>query len=132
MNKIDEPVCIEEFTNNQPFCAGVILFRKDKLITTLNTDGIQNQYGNNVLRVGAVGGGQEQGENIVECAIREAAEELYISDQNIELIHSKVTYFNDMDTGEVTKIQCADKVSPFLFQRQTNPNPQKLINRDCR
>jgi hypothetical protein len=56
--------------------------------------------------------------------MREAAEELYISDQNIELTHSKLTFFNDMDTGEVVKIQCADKISPFLLQRQTNPNPQ--------
>jgi 8-oxo-dGTP pyrophosphatase MutT (NUDIX family) len=124
MNMVDEPVCIDELTNNQPFCAGVILFRKNKIITTLNTDGIPDQHDNDVLRIGAVGGGQEPGESIEECAIREAAEELHISDYNIELIHSKVTYYNDMDTGEVEKIQCTDKISPFLFQRQINPHPK--------
>lgn len=97
------------------------MFKGDKIITTLNTDGLPDQY-NNVLRVGAVGGGQEPGESIVECAIREATEELSINEHNIELIHSKVTYFNDMDTGEVLNIKCLDKIAPFLIQRQTNPN----------
>lgn len=124
MNKLDDPVNIEELTSNQPFCAGVILFKKDKIITTLNTDGLPNQWENNVLRIGAVGGGQEPGESIVECAIREAAEELSVNESNIELNHSKVTYFNDMDTGEVKEIKSEDKIAPFLFQRQINIHPQ--------
>jgi hypothetical protein len=35
-----------------------------------------------------------------------------------------VTYYHDMDSGELRKIDCLDNLSPFLFQRQLNPNPR--------
>jgi 8-oxo-dGTP pyrophosphatase MutT (NUDIX family) len=63
-------------TTDAPFCAGVIVSRGDSLLVTLNSDGLPPELENNTWRVGGVGGGQELGETIIECAVREAQEEL--------------------------------------------------------
>lgn len=118
--EISEQMNIEEITANQPFCAGVIAFLSGKLIVTLNTDGVP-EGSNNMLRIGAVGGGQEPGETILECAKREAQEELSV--KQITLEHAPVTYFHDMDTNELRRVQALDAAAPFLFQRLNNPRP---------
>ncbi len=116
-----EVVNIQELTHNQPFCAGIILRRGGAVVATLNTDHLHE----GLLeiphwRVGAIGGGQEAGELIHECALREAQEEASVE---VRLENAAVTYYQDMDTGELTTIRVADEPAPFLFQRLTNPRP---------
>ena len=66
------PRNVELITKDQPFCAGVILFQDQNLVITLNTDGLPASLeGSGALRIGAIGGGQEAGELIWQCALRE-------------------------------------------------------------
>lgn len=73
---VKEPLHIEVLTFNQPFCAGVILAREDRVVMTLNSDmdagDGQAAMSDQVLRIGGVGGGQEPGETMPACALREA------------------------------------------------------------
>jgi hypothetical protein len=55
MNPMTETFNIEELTRDQPFCAGVILLFDKHIVVNLNNDVDAN---NNILRIGAVGGGQ--------------------------------------------------------------------------
>jgi 8-oxo-dGTP pyrophosphatase MutT (NUDIX family) len=108
-------------TDHQPFCAGVVWVRDGKVAITLNTDGIPEALEGRVMRVGGVGGGQEPGETIAECALREAQEEL--GNLNVRLLSSPVTFFHNMDTDEVVQVPCIDETPPLLLQRKTNGNP---------
>lgn len=108
-------------TTNQPFCAGVILCHEDRILVTLNTDGLPASLRGSALRVGGVGGGQESGETIRECALREAREELDIS--AIHLVHAPLTYVHDIDTGELVQKPCCDDIAPFLFERKRSLSP---------
>lgn len=112
---------VRHVTNNQPFGAGIILMQDNCLLTTLNTNGLpQALAGDKAWRVGWAGGGQEQGETIWECALREAREEL---SADVTLATSAVTYFHDLDTGEIYPVTCTDTVAPFLLERQSNLYP---------
>lgn len=122
----DEPLRtlnVETLTDNQPFCAGIIWVRDGKIAATLNPDGIPEQLGDAVLRLGGVGGGQEPGESIIECAVREAKEEL--GNDRVRLISSNTTYFHDMDTDEIVQVRCTDATAPYLLQRKTSKHPDK-------
>ncbi|WP_223836383.1 NUDIX hydrolase [Paenibacillus oceani] len=110
-------------TDHQPFCAGVVWVRDGKVAITLNTDGIPDALEGRVMRVGGVGGGQEPGETIAECALREAQEEL--GNPNVRLLSSTATYFHNMDTDEVVQVPCIDETPPFLLQRITSSNPDE-------
>ncbi|MEF3301893.1 NUDIX domain-containing protein [Paenibacillus sp. GYB003] len=114
---------VEAWTANEPFCAGVVWVRDGKVAVTLNPDGIPAELGSDVLRIGGVGGGQEPGETIAECALREAKEEL--GSGNVRLRSSGETYFHDIDTGEISRIRCTDRTAPFLLQRQTSKTPDR-------
>lgn len=121
LSSFTEHLNIHHVTHNQPFCAGVILLQHNCLLTTLNTDGLPPAMAaNQAWRVGGVGGGQEPGETIWECAQREAREELSTT---VELISAPTTYFHDIDSGEIRPIHCTDTIAPFLLQRQSNLYP---------
>src|SRR5262249_25476858 len=105
-----------------PFCAGVIVSRGGSLLVTLNRDGLPPELENNTWRVGGVGGGQELGETIVECAIREAQEELSTP---VTLRSSPVTYFQGLDTGECQRISGTERCAPLLLQRKRSPTPER-------
>lgn len=111
---------IEELTHNQPFCSGVILLQEDSILVTLNKDHLPDNIAGYCLRIGGVGGGQEPDETLLQCALREAEEEL---SQSVDLISSPVTYFHDMDSDEIRSIACTDLIAPFLLQRMKNPTP---------
>jgi ADP-ribose pyrophosphatase YjhB (NUDIX family) len=113
---------VEELTRNQPFCAGVVLIRNGKILVTLNND-LNGDQKNGFLRVGGVGGGQEINETIAECALREGKEEL--ETDHVRLIPSDVTFFHDMDTGEIVQIQATDVIPPYLVQRVTSRTPDQ-------
>ncbi|TDL57003.1 GNAT family N-acetyltransferase [Paenibacillus dendritiformis] len=124
---MEEPLHIKALTCNQPFCAGVFLIREERVVMTLNADmdagGDQAARSERVLRIGGVGGGQEPGETMPACALREAREEL--ATERVWLKSSPVTYFHDMDTGEIRPVTVRDELAPFLLQRATNPAPDQ-------
>jgi hypothetical protein len=111
---------IGEITNNQPFCAGVVLTRENCLPVTLNIDGLPKDMENTCWRVGGVGGGQELGESVWDCALREAKEEL---STGVNLLHSPVTYFHDKYTKRLYQVSVMDRPAPLLLERVANPNP---------
>jgi 8-oxo-dGTP pyrophosphatase MutT (NUDIX family) len=113
---------IASLTRNQPFCAGVILAEERRFLLTLNTDGVPEPLKGTVWRVGGVGGGQEPGETVWDCALREAREETHA---DVELIPSPITYFHDLDTGELWRIRVRDPMAPLLFSRAVNPRPDQ-------
>ncbi|MGG0717245.1 NUDIX domain-containing protein [Robertmurraya massiliosenegalensis] len=109
-------------TMNQPFCSGVIITKGDKVLVTLNIDGLPERWRNLAWRVGGIGGGQEPNENILECAMREAKEEVSVE---VKLDSSRRTFFHDLDRNILEKINVADEIAPFLIQRISNSNPLK-------
>lgn len=115
------PLDVLASTRDQPFCAGVILCEKERVLLTLNTDGLPAKLMGSVLRVGGVGGGQEPGETISACALREAQEELGMS--AVHLISSPVTYVHELDSNELVTRSCSDEIAPLLFARKRNPIP---------
>lgn len=110
-------------TANQPFCAGVVWVRNGRVAATLNPDGIPAHLGEGLLRIGGVGGGQEPDETLMECALREAKEEL--GSEAVRLVSSRITFFHDMDTGDITEVACTDPTAPFLLQRASSKHPDK-------
>ena len=114
-------VNVQALTTNQPFCAGVILCHEDRVLVTLNTDGLPAPQQGSALRVGGVGGGQEAGENIWACALREAREELGM--QRVHLLHAPLTYVHDLDTDQLSQQPCADDLAPFLLERKRRLSP---------
>lgn len=124
---MEEPLHIESLTFNQPFCAGVFLVREERVVMTLNADMDARDgmaaMSDRVLRIGGVGGGQEPEETMPACALREAREEL--ATERVRLKSSPLTYFHDVDTGEIRRVAVRDELAPFLLQRATNPTPEQ-------
>jgi 8-oxo-dGTP pyrophosphatase MutT (NUDIX family) len=104
-------------TAGQPFCAGVIAMVAGRLVVTLARD---HAPGDGFIRVGGVGGGQEPGETVVECALREAREELGV---DVELVSSPRTYIDDLD-GHVRAARCTDPMRPLVFWSTPRPDPR--------
>ncbi|MGZ4032681.1 MAG: NUDIX domain-containing protein [Tumebacillaceae bacterium] len=113
---------IAELTNGQPFCAGVVIRQAGNVLVTLNPDGLPLEWETSAYRLGGVGGGQEIGETLWECAIREGREEL---DSEVRLVSAPLTYFHDLDTGELVQVDVRDEIKPLLLERMTNPKPDK-------
>jgi len=108
-------------TDDQPFCAGVVLARDGRLVVTLNDDHVPAEVGRPALRVGGVGGGQEPRENIWECALREAHEEVGVA---VDLVPSPATYFHDWETQELVEVErVEDELAPVLVERWERPSP---------
>jgi 8-oxo-dGTP pyrophosphatase MutT (NUDIX family) len=121
MGVLDEPLDIARLTANQPFCSGVVIVENGSLLLTLNTDWLPSELDGLAWRVGGVGGGQEPGETINECALREAREELCA---DVTLLPAATTYYHDLDTSELGPIRCVDPLTPLLFQRRRNARPE--------
>lgn len=116
-----EHLNVQHITRNQPFCAGVVLVYDGCLVMTLNTDGLPSHVQKSrTWRTGGVGGGQEPEETIWECAMREAREELCTE---VQLLPSPITYFHDIDTGDLYEVPCTDTLAPLLLERQSNLFP---------
>jgi hypothetical protein len=78
-------------------------------------------------RLGGVGGGQEPGETIWECARREAREEI---GQEVDLVSSPVTYVHDVENGNVISVRCRDSIAPFCLERRPSLDPLKPFRSD--
>ncbi len=75
---LPDPCSLVDHTIDAPFCGGVAVWHDDRLVFTLGKakDRTVLDDGRTVVPLCWVGGGQELGETIVECAAREGAEEL--------------------------------------------------------
>jgi 8-oxo-dGTP pyrophosphatase MutT (NUDIX family) len=103
-------------TSGQAFCAGVVLLLDGRVVLTLNRDHAPD----GALRVGGVGGGQEPGETIWECAEREALEEVGCE---VKLISSPRTYLRELPSGATRPARCRDDVAPLLFEWRDRADP---------
>lgn len=116
-------IAVAAMTDNQPFCAGVVWIKDGKMAVTLNTDHVPSELGEGTLRIGGVGGGQEPGETLEQCALREAREEL--GTERVALVSATRSYYHDMDTGELSSFQAEDELAPLLLERVTSWHPDK-------
>ncbi|QSB05528.1 NUDIX hydrolase [Natronoglycomyces albus] len=116
-----EPVAL---TDGKPFTAGVILQRDDAVLTSLTarTSAAHEPEGEHWY-VGGIGGGQEPGEDVWECAHREAREETGVP---IQLTKADITYMNDVDAGESWMTWTAG-ISPLLIRRTRNTDSRTPI-----
>jgi 8-oxo-dGTP pyrophosphatase MutT (NUDIX family) len=112
---------LAELTDGQPFCSGLVLVHRGRLVLTLNDDHVALDTPRPALRVGAVGGGQEPGENIWECALREAHEEVGIA---VDLVPAPLTGFYDWEERELRPVEhVEDEIAPLVVHRWERPNP---------
>jgi len=112
---------LAELTDGQPFCSGLLLVHRGRLVLTLNDDHVGPDLPRPALRVGAVGGGQEPGENVWECALREAHEEVGVS---VDLVPAPLTHFYDWEERELRPVEhVEDEVAPLIVHRWERPNP---------
>lgn len=103
-----DPIDVAALTSSQPFCAGTLIMHSGGILITLNADHVPPAWAGTAWRVGGVGGGQEPGETVWQCAEREAAEELSVPAQ---LHPAPVTYIHDLDTDDIDQRRCADAVA---------------------
>lgn len=108
---------LEKLTRNQPFCGGVCVWHESRLVFTFAK---QHRWkkaadGHVVIPVAWVGGGQEIGESVRECALREAVEELGCP---VSLISSPDTFW--FDNGRAClPMALSDPVLPVLIEMRT-------------
>lgn len=105
---------LEKLTLDQPFCGGVCVWHESRLLFTIAK---QHRWkkaadGHVVIPVAWVGGGQDIGENVRECALREAVEELGCP---VSLISSPDTFW--FDNGRACPpTSLSDPVLPVLIE----------------
>lgn len=100
---------------NEPFCAGVTIFDNGRLLFALSTEEAWTADGTQIkIPVQSVGGGMEAGENMLECAIREAKEEIGVE---VEIVHSPITYFQD-ENGNSMQVILDEDPAPICYQRR--------------
>lgn len=112
---------VARVTAGQPFCAGVILMINGRFVLTLNRDHVPRTLEGTTLRVGGVGGGQESGETIWECATREALEE---GGCEVRLVSAPRTYLRENE-GALRRARCRDEIAPLLFEWGPNKTPDE-------
>jgi 8-oxo-dGTP pyrophosphatase MutT (NUDIX family) len=109
---------VRRLTSSRPFCAGVLVMRDGSLLAAFSADGVDAaQAGGADWFVGGVGGGQEPGEDIWDCALREAQEELGVP---VRLVSSPRTYLHDIDSDELRASRSQELPAPFIVQRIRN------------
>jgi 8-oxo-dGTP pyrophosphatase MutT (NUDIX family) len=108
-------------TEGAPFCAGVILMVDGRFVLTLNHDHLPAELEGAALRIGGVGGGQEPGETIWQCAAREAREEIGCE---VRLVSASHTYLRENE-GALRRARCRDEIAPLLFEWGPNKTPDE-------
>lgn len=114
-------VPVRRLTAGRPFCAGVLLVQDGKVLMTLHANGIDAADASGTdWYAGGVGGGQEPGEDVWDCAEREAREELGVP---VRLVPSDRTYLHDLESDELREARTEDAPAPFIVQRCKNGYP---------
>lgn len=109
---------VRGLTEGRPFCAGVLVVRDGSVLTAFSGGGVDDgQAGGADWFVGGVGGGQEPGEDVWGCALREAQEELGVP---VRLVSSLRTYLHDIDGDELRESRSEERPAPFIVQRVRN------------
>jgi hypothetical protein len=113
-------IALARLTAEAPFRAGTLLFHRGRLVLTLDDDDLPSDQLGRAARVKWVGGGQEPGENVWECALREAHEEVGVA---VDLVPSPTTYLHDAEEGESRTVEVDDPDPPLLVERIPRANP---------
>lgn len=109
---------VRRLTRGRPFCAGVLVVRDGSVLAAFSAGGVDAaQAGGADWFVGGVGGGQEPGEDVWDCALREAQEELGVP---VRLVSSSRTYLHDIDRDELRESRSEERPAPFIVQRVRN------------
>jgi 8-oxo-dGTP pyrophosphatase MutT (NUDIX family) len=109
---------VRRLTSGRPFCAGVLVVRDGSLLAVLSAGGVDAAQASGAdWFVGGVGGGQEPGEDVWDCALREAREELGVP---VRLVSSSRTYLHDIDNDELWESRSQEQPAPFIVQRVRN------------
>lgn len=107
--------------HNLPLCAGVFVFDGASVLLAVSTDERWVRRGREThIPVNGIGGGQEPGETMVACALREAREEVGC---DVRVLHSAVTYAEV--EGEALSVEvCRSRPAPLLYQVQRRASPE--------
>jgi hypothetical protein len=113
-----EPFCLEDHVAALPFCGGVVAWQRGRMVFTLakTKDWRLTSTGRRVVPIAWVGGGQEPGETVRQCAAREATEELGCA---VELFSAGRTHWF-RDQRRVPGWPLLDEVRPLLVERRTS------------
>ena len=100
---------------NEPMCAGVIISRKKRVLFSLGTQDRWREIDGKVhIPVSGIGGGQEPGESFIDCARREAEEELGCP---VILMHSPTTYVQN-EHGQMEAERFQAMPAPLFYHRR--------------
>ena len=113
---------VEALTRDEPFFAGVVVFRRGRLVLALNDDHLPSELADGkTYRVSLIGGGPEARESVWECALREAHEEIGVP---VDLVPSPVTHLFDWEERTLREVECTDELpAPVLLERSERPEP---------
>jgi 8-oxo-dGTP pyrophosphatase MutT (NUDIX family) len=110
---------LAELTRGQPFCAGVVLWHRRRMVFALAKPSrwAPAADGWTGIDVMCVGGGQEVGETVEECARREALEE---TGRPVLLRSAARTRWRGLD-GTVSEVRLADPIAPLAVELRPGP-----------
>lgn len=96
-------------------CAGIIVSKQKKLLFSLGDENRWRKV-DGVLHIplGGIGGGQQKDESFVDCALREAEEEIGCT---VSLLHSPVTYMQD-ELGYISEERLEELPAPLFYHRK--------------
>lgn len=99
----------------EPMCAGVIISKGKKLLFSLGDKNRWREVGG-ILQIplGGIGGGQLIDESFIDCALREAEEEIGCT---VSLLHSPTTYMQD-ELGYITEARLEELPAPLFYHRK--------------
>lgn len=99
----------------EPMCAGVIISKGKKLLFSLS-DKNRWRKTKGILQIplGGIGGGQQIDESFIDCALREAEEEIGCT---VSLLHSPVTYMQD-EIGYISEARLEELPAPLFYHRK--------------
>lgn len=99
----------------EPMCAGVIISKQRRLLFSLADENRWRKVGG-ILQIplSGIGGGQEIDESFVDCALREAEEEMGCT---VSLLHSPTTYMQD-ELGYISEARLEELPAPLFYHRR--------------
>ena len=109
----------------EPMCAGVIISKGKKLLFSLADENRWRKI-DGILQIplAGIGGGQEIDESFVDCALREADEEIGCT---VNLLHSPVTYMQD-ELGYISEARLEELPAPLFYQRTKRKSNEPILH----